>query len=113
MTNKNKSTKSLLDLIKFYIDYGYNHSFELADLWNIEQWGLADDGRLVIVDVGYSNHCHIQIIIKEYQLNMMSSHLHLVLNHIHLEDIYYRKLDLHLAIQLNANSIQNLNIFYQ
>lgn len=52
--NENKSAKSLLDLIKFHIEYGYSRGFELADLWNVEQWGLSSDGRLMVVDVGYS-----------------------------------------------------------
>ena len=43
----------LLNLLKFKFEYP--EKLYIRDIWNLNQWGLSQDGKLVVIDAGY-NH---------------------------------------------------------
>lgn len=43
----------LLDILKFKL--AHPERLYIRDIWNLKQWGLAKDGKLVVIDAGY---CH-------------------------------------------------------
>lgn len=43
----------LLDLLKFKFEHP--EKLYIRDIWNLNQWGLSQDGKLVVIDAGY-NH---------------------------------------------------------
>ena len=42
----------LLDVLKFKLNHPSN--LFIRDLWNIKQFGISDDGHLVVIDAGYN-----------------------------------------------------------
>lgn len=62
-------SKFLCDILRFKL--AHPNSLYIKDLWNIGQYGLAMDGRLVVIDAGYnhtianSTHFAIGRIVKE------------------------------------------------
>lgn len=54
VNNAKPICKSLIDFIEFYMNIGYSRGILFADMWNDTQWGISNDGRLMVIDIGYT-----------------------------------------------------------